>query len=50
VTKATPTKHLPGAGLHFRGSVYYHHGGEHGSMQADNVLEEELRVLHLDQK
>ena len=31
-----------------RGSVHYHHGGKHGSMQADMVLEKELRVLHLD--
>jgi hypothetical protein len=30
----------------FRGSVQYHHGGNHGSMQADIVLKE-LRVLHL---
>jgi hypothetical protein len=28
-----------------RGSVHYHHGGKHGNMQADMVLEEELRVL-----
>ena len=34
----------------FRGSVYYHHGRKHGSMQADMVLEKELRVLHLDLK
>ena len=33
----------------FRGSVHYHHGGKHGSMQADMVLEE-LRVVHLDPK
>jgi hypothetical protein len=32
----------------FRGSVHYHHGRKHGSMQADMVLEKELRVLHLD--
>jgi hypothetical protein len=32
----------------FRGIVYYHHGRKHGSMQADMVLEKELRVLHLD--
>ena len=32
----------------FRDLVYYHHGGKHGSMQADMVLEKELRVLHLD--
>jgi hypothetical protein len=35
-------QYLIGAGLHFRGSVYYHHGGKHGSMQADMVLEKEL--------
>ena len=32
----------------FRGSVHYHHGGEHGGAQVDVVLE--LRVLHLDWK
>jgi hypothetical protein len=37
--------HFIRAGLQFRGSVHYHHGGKHGSMQADTVLEE-LRVLH----
>jgi hypothetical protein len=31
----------------FKGSVHYYHGGKHGSMQRDRVLEE-LRVLHLD--
>ena len=31
----------------FSGLVHYHHGGKHGNMQADMVLEE-LRVLHLD--
>ena len=30
----------------FRGPAHCHHGGEHGSTQADLVLE--LRVLHLD--
>ena len=30
-----------------RGLVHYHHGGKHGSVQADMVLEEQ-RVLHLD--
>jgi hypothetical protein len=34
----------------FRGSVHYHHGGKHDNMQADIVLEKELRVLHLDLK
>ena len=33
------------AHLQLRGSVHYHHGREHGSVQADVVLE--LRVLHL---
>jgi hypothetical protein len=33
----------------FRGSVHYHHGRKHGSVQADMALEE-LRVLHLDPK
>ena len=37
-------KHLIGVDLQFRDLVYYHHGG----MQADTVLEKELRVLHLD--
>ena len=35
----------------FRGLVHYHHGGEHGGVQADMVLEKELRVKkepHLD--
>ena len=36
------------AGLQFRGLVHYHHGRKHGSVQADMVLEKELRVLHLD--
>ena len=43
-------KHFIGAGLQFRGLVHYHHGGKHGSIQADVVLEKELRVLHLDLK
>jgi hypothetical protein len=33
----------------FRGLVFYHHGGKHGSMQADMVLELP-RVLHLNLK
>jgi hypothetical protein len=33
----------------FRGSVYYHHGGKHGTVQADITLEE-LRLLHPDLK
>ena len=32
----------------FRGLIYYHHGEKHGSVQADMVLEKELRVLYLD--
>ena len=34
--------------LWFRDLVHYHHGGKQGSMQADRVLDKELRVLHLD--
>jgi hypothetical protein len=30
----------------FRGSVHYHHGRKHGSIQAGMTLEE-LRVIHL---
>ena len=33
----------------FRGSVHYHHGRKHGSILAD-MVGEEPRVLHLDQK
>ena len=39
-----------GLSYSFRGSVHYHHGRKHGSVQADMVLEKELRVLHLDLK
>ena len=28
--------------------VDHHHGGKHGSIQADMVLEKELRVLHIN--
>lgn len=42
-------KHLVGAGLQFSSLVHYHHGGKHGSVQADMVLEEP-RVLCLDLK
>ena len=35
-----------GLAYSFRGSVYYHHGRKHGSIQADTVLGKELRVLH----
>jgi hypothetical protein len=31
-----------------RDLIYYHHGKKHSSMQADMMLEEELRLLHLD--
>ena len=31
-----------------RGLVHDCHGRKHGSMQADMMLEKELRVLHLD--
>jgi hypothetical protein len=34
----------------FSGSVHYHHGRKHGSIQAGIVLEKELRVRHLDSK
>ena len=37
-----------GLAYNFRGSLPYHHDGEHGSIQEDMVLEKELRVLHLD--
>ena len=37
-----------GLAYSFRGLVHYHHGGKHGSIQADMVLEKELRVLHPD--
>jgi hypothetical protein len=39
-----------GLAYRFRGSVHYHHGGKHGSIQAGLVLEKELRDLHLDLK
>ena len=28
--------------------VHCHHGGKHGDMQADVMLEKQLRVLYLD--
>ena len=31
-----------------RDLVHYHYGRKHGSLQADMVLEKELKVLHLD--
>jgi hypothetical protein len=50
-TKATLIKANIYLGLAytFRGSVHYHHGRKHGSMQVNMVLEK-LRVLHLDPK
>ena len=32
----------------FRGLDYYHHDRKHGSVQAEVILERELRVLHYD--
>ena len=41
MTTATLIKDiLLGLAYRFRGSVQYHHGGTHGSVQADMVLEE----------
>jgi hypothetical protein len=34
----------------FRGFILYHYGEKLGNIQADMVLEKELRVLHLDLK
>jgi hypothetical protein len=34
----------------FRGLVLYHHGRKHGRIEADRMLEKELRVLHPDLK
>jgi hypothetical protein len=52
MTKATFIKDSVSLGLtySFRGSVHHHHGGKHGSVQADMVLEKELRVLHLERR
>ena len=41
-------KNLIEAGVQFRDLIHYHCGGKHGAMQADVVLEKEMRVLHLD--
>lgn len=38
-----------GLAYSFRDLVHYY-GEKHGSMQAHTILEEELRVLHLDLK
>jgi hypothetical protein len=43
-------KHLIGAGLQFRDSVHYHHGGKHGGTQAGRVLKRDLRDLYRDQQ
>jgi hypothetical protein len=42
-------KHFTGLAYSFRGSVHYHHGGKHGSIQT-GMVQEELRVLHLHLK
>jgi len=49
---ATLVKENISLGLAYRfGSLVHHcHGGKHGSVQADLVLEEELRYIHLDAK
>jgi hypothetical protein len=49
MTKATLITFNWGLTYSFRGSVRYHHGGKHSSIQADLVLED-LKVLHLDPK
>ena len=50
MTMATLIKESISLGLaySFRGLVHYHHGKKYGGMQADMVLEKELRALHLD--
>jgi hypothetical protein len=50
MTKATLIKENIELGLAHscRGFVHYHHGRKQGSVQADMVLEKELRGLHLD--
>jgi hypothetical protein len=48
MTTATLTKLRLGPAYRFEGPVHYHHGGKHGSIQADMMLEKELRVLHID--
>jgi hypothetical protein len=49
MTKATLIKENISLGLNysFRDLVHYHHE-KHGSIQADMVLEKEMRALHLD--
>jgi hypothetical protein len=39
-----------GLAYSFRGLVLYHHGRKHGRVQADWVMEKQLRVLHPDQQ
>lgn len=34
----------------FRGSLHHHPGEMHGRIQADMILERELRILHLHSK
>jgi hypothetical protein len=50
MTMATLIKNNIELGLaySFRGFVRYHHGSTHGSFQAGTVLENELKILHLD--
>jgi hypothetical protein len=50
MTMATLIKEIISLGLvySFRDLILYHHGGKHGGMYADMVLEKELRVLFLD--
>ena len=43
-------QHLIEGGFHSRGSIRYHYGGKHGSLQADMVWEKEMKVLYLDLK
>ena len=52
MTNATLIKKLIKLALAYslRSLVYYPHGGSHGGIQADIVLEKELRVRHLDSK
>ena len=49
MSKATLIKEniLLGLAYSFRGLVHYHHGGEHGSVQAEIELED-LRALNFD--
>jgi hypothetical protein len=39
-----------GLAYSFGGSVHYHRGRRHGSLQAGMVISRELRVFHLDLK